>query len=228
MRIVIGNKAYSSWSMRPWLVLRAFGLPFEETVIPLYAADSPGAIARYSAAGKVPVLIDGDITVWESLAIIDYLAEQFPDRAIWPVDKAARAHARSASSEMHAGFAALRSACSMTFLERYAPRDRGDACARDVARICEIWAEARGRFGAGGPFLYGAFCAADAMYAPVVGRFFAYQIDVPEAARAYMHAVMSHPAYVEWREAGLKEPWTIAGIGDGEIVVDDFRMAAKP
>ncbi|MFZ2103370.1 MAG: glutathione S-transferase family protein [Oricola sp.] len=227
MKIVIGNKTYSSWSMRPWLVLKAFDLSFEETVIPLYRDGSREAIARYSEAGKVPVLIDGDVTVWESLSIIEYLAEKYPDCGIWPADRAARAHARSASAEMHAGFSALRSACSMTLAHRYARKDRGAACATDVARICALWKEARDRFGAGGPFLYGAFSAADAMYAPVVARFDAYQIEVPPAARAYMDAVQSHPAYVAWRDAALRETWVLADVGVDETVVEDFRGAGK-
>ncbi|MCI5075699.1 glutathione S-transferase family protein [Oricola sp.] len=228
MRIVIGNKAYSSWSMRAWLVLKAFGIPFEETVIPLYRPESQGLIARYSRAGKVPVLIDGDVTLWESLAIIEHLAETRPDLAIWPADPAARAHARSIAAEMHAGFAGLRSACPMSFVARYAPRDRGEDCAADVARLCAVWEEARSRFGADGPYLYGTFSAADAMYAPLAGRLFAYQIDVPETARSYMDAVMAHPAYRDWVDAGLREPWVIEEIGVGETVVEDYRAAEAP
>ncbi len=226
MRLAIANKLYSSWSMRPWLVLRAFGVPFKETAIRLKRADTAQRIAAYSPAGKLPILIDGDVRVWESLAIIEYLAEKFPDKAIWPRDMAARAQARAISSEMHAGFQALRQACAMNLGKRFAPRDHGPEVAANVARVVEIWREARGAFGAGGPFLYGAFSAADAMYAPVVTRFVTYGVAVDDAARSYMDAVLGHPAVAAWREDALAEPWTIAEYEADQEVIETFPRPA--
>lgn len=181
MKLLIGNKAYSSWSLRPWILMRHFDLPFEEEMVALYQPDTAERVRRFSKAGKLPVLVDGDIVVWESLAIIDYLAERYPDRAIWPADRAARAHARAAATEMHAGFQALRNRCGMNM--RRVPRAiaLADPVTADIARIVTLWTEARERFGAGGPFLYGAFSAADAMYAPVVNRFHAYAIEIGRA-----------------------------------------------
>ncbi len=209
LHLVIGNKNYSSWSLRPWIALRVANIPFEETVIPLYEPESPEQILKFSPAGKVPILIDGDVRVWESLAILEYLAERFPAAGLWPKDAAARAHARAIAHEMHAGFAALRSECSMNMRRPPAKRDlSGDAIA-NVKRIDDIWSGARARFAADGPFLFGAFSAADAMYAPVVSRFHTYAIDVGAASRAYMGAVMALPAWREWFGAALKEPWVM-------------------
>jgi len=211
MKLLIANKGYSSWSQRAWLVLRHFGIPFEETVQPLYVDGWKEAILKLSPTGKVPCLVDGDITVWESLAIIEYLAETFPDRGIWPADPAARAHARAASAEMHAGFQNLRRDYGSNWRRQYAWKVRGDGSAlADGQRIVALWTEARQRFGEGGPFLYGAFSAADAMYAPVVGRFTTYAWPVDAETEAYMEAVRRLPAYAEWVEAGRAEPWTIA------------------
>lgn len=222
LKLVIANKLYSSWSLRPWLVLKSFGIPFEEIQIPLRLADSRGRLLEYSPSGKVPVLIDEDVTVWESLAIIDYLAEAFPELPIWPRDRKARAHARSVSSEMHSGFQALRQACPMHLGARFATPPITEALLASIDRVEDIWSEARNRFGGGQPFLYGAFSAADAMYAPVVTRFDSYQIPVREATRAYMDAVLSHPAFVAWREAALAEPWRIPEYSTGHTVVESF------
>lgn len=222
LKLVIANKLYSSWSLRPWLVLKTFGIPFEEIQIPLRLADSRGRLLEYSPSGKVPVLIDEDVTVWESLAIIDYLAEAFPELPIWPRDRKARAHARSVSSEMHSGFQALRQACPMHLGARFATPPITEALLASIDRVEDIWSEARNRFGGGQPFLYGAFSAADAMYAPVVTRFDSYQIPVREATRAYMDAVLSHPAFVAWREAALAEPWRIPEYSTGHTVVESF------
>lgn len=227
MHIVIGNKLYSSWSMRPWLVLAAFDIPFTETVVPLSQPDTSTRIRKFSPSGKVPTLVDGDVTVWETLAIIEYLAEKFPGRSIWPADAKARAHARAVSNEMHAGFQALRQACPMNLAKRFARKDRGDAARADVARVAQIWAEARSRFGAGGSFLYGAFSAADAMYAPVVTRLDTYQIEVDAPTRAYMDAVLAHPAFVRWRTEALAEPWTIEKYEAGETAVEVFHQPAR-
>ncbi len=208
-RLVIGNKAYSSWSLRPWILLAGFHIPFEEIVIPLYDADTKRKILKVSPSGKVPALIDGDVTVWESLAIVEYIAEAYPKKAIWPKDKAARAHARALSTEMHAGFAALRTLCPTNFRRAPARRDLTPEAAADVARIEKMWASARKTFGADGPFLFGAFSAADAMFAPVVNRLHIYEIPVGRATKAYMRAMLDLPAYRAWLADAALEPWRI-------------------
>lgn len=213
MQLVLGNKRYSSWSLRPWLVMRCFDIPFEETVIPLDTPEFTARVGELSPSRRVPVLIDGDVHVWESLAIIETLAEWFPERAIWPTERAARAHARAISTEMHAGFAALRSACPMN-LRLAAPFQAwgGEAAAKDVQRIVAVWAEARARFGipaGAGPFLFGAFTAADAMYAPVTTRLTSYGWPVDVQTRAYCDAVQDLPAFREWKAAAAEEPWVL-------------------
>ena len=210
LTLVIGNKNYSSWSFRPWIALRVAGIPFEEVVIPLYEPGSKEQILKYSPAGKVPVLIDGDARVWESLAIIDYLAERFPQARLWPADVAARAHARAIAAEMHAGFAPLRRHCPMNMWRTVKARELTPEVAADVRRVEAIVTECRERFGQGGAFLFGAFGAADAMYAPVVARLNTYAIAVGPAAEAYEQAVMALPAWAEWRAGALKEPWIMA------------------
>jgi glutathione S-transferase len=207
LTLILGNKNYSSWSLRPWIAMTVAGIPFEEKVIPLYEPDSCEQIVRYSPAGKVPVLIDGDQRVWESLAILEHLADKFPDAKLWPADTGARSHARVIASEMHAGFVALRRACPMNMWLPPKPRPQSDEVMAAVARIEALWRDSRARFGNGGPFLFGAFGAADAMYAPVVARFYTYGIAVSDTARAYMEAVMALPAWAAWCAAGLKEPW---------------------
>ena len=209
LHLVIGNKNYSSWSLRPWIAMAASGIPFTEEVVPLDQPDTKEKIKRHSAAGRVPVLHHGDITVWESLAILEYLAESFPDAGLWPEGKAARAMARSVSSEMHAGFQALRSTCPMNM--RRAKRRLGlpPAAIADVRRIEELWAGCREAQGQGGHFLFGSFTAADAMYAPVVNRFEVYDVPVSRETRAYMEAVMALPAWQGWRKAAMAEPWVI-------------------
>jgi glutathione S-transferase len=223
LKLVIANKLYSSWSMRPWLVLRAFGIAFEEIIIPLRQADSKARLAEYSPSGKVPVLIDGGLTVWESLAIVEYLAERFPDKAIWPRDAVARAHARAISNEMHGGFMPLRAGCPMNLGAKFKTPEMTEGLVANAARIEQIWAEARSRFGAGGSYLYGAFSAADAMYAPVVTRLNSYQIPVRPESRAYMDTVLAHPEFVAWKAAALKEPWSIEDYEAGHTVVEAFR-----
>lgn len=209
LKLIIGNKNYSSWSLRPWLVARHFGIAFEEVLIPLDMPDTRARVLAWSPSGKVPCMVDGGEVVWETLAIIETLAERHPDKAIWPRDAAARAHARAISNEMHAGFAALRGACPMNIraVKAWKPRG-GDAAAADVARITTIWREARARFGAGGPFLYGAFSAADAMYAPVTTRLTTYAWPMDDDIRAYVAAVQDLPAFREWQAAAMAEPWT--------------------
>ena len=214
MKLVIGNKNYSSWSMRPWLAMRGAGLPFEEILIPLYTgATDKQRILDVSKSGKVPALIDGDVTVWDSLAIVEYLAEKFPDAHLWPADRAARAHARSISAEMHSGFAALRNECGMNLHRPVGAKPLSEAAQADIARVQEIWSDCRARYGKAGPYLFGGFTAADAMYGPVVHRFRTYAIDVTPQVRAYMDAMQSHPAFAEWTAAGLVET----------IVIDKFE-----
>jgi glutathione S-transferase len=207
LTLVIGNKNYSSWSMRPWLALRASNIPFEEVFIPLYT-DNPAdkqRILSFSRAAKVPSLVDGDITVWDSLAIIEYLAERFPQAKLWPEDRAMRAHARSISAEMHSGFVPLRSECGMNLHRPVGAIALSTDAKANVARVEEIWRDCRQRYGKGGPFLFGVFTGADAMYAPVVHRFRTYAIEVGAEARAYMETMMALPAFREWTEAGLAE-----------------------
>jgi glutathione S-transferase len=209
LHLIIGNKNYSSWSFRPWFAMKVAGIAFQETVISLEATDFKARIMAMSGAGKVPVLIDGDVHVWESLAILEYLAEKFPAAALWPRDAAARAHARAISSEMHAGFQALRRQLPMNVWRPVIPLALDVEAKADVARIEAIWTECRRRFGAAGPFLYGGFGAVDAMYAPVVSRFRTYAVQVSAVARDYMTAVMALPAWSEWREAAQREPWIL-------------------
>ena len=214
LRMVVANKRYSSWSLRPWLVATHFGIPFEEIPIDLAAPDFKAAILRHSPSGRVPCLIDGDIRVWETLAIIEYLAETYPDRPIWPTDRAARALARAVANEMHAGFQGLRSACPMNLRRRFARKDRGAAAGADVARIEALWREARARFGADGPFLFGAFSAADAMYAPVAFRLDGYDWDIAADSRAYVDALLALPATRAWIAGAAAETSIVA---DDEI-----------
>ena len=166
------------------------------------------------------------VTVWESIAIMDHVGETYEDAEVWPRDPHARAVARSVAAEMHASFRALRSACPMNLGKRFAQRDRGEAVVRDVARVPEIWRDARGRFGAGGPFLFGDFSAADAMYAPVVTRFDTYSIPVGPVSRAYMDTILALPAFREWRDAALREPWTIPQDEVDEDPIEVFRAAS--
>jgi glutathione S-transferase len=210
LRLIIGNKNYSSWSLRPWIAMKVAGIAFEETVISLDAADFKQQIAKVSPAGKVPVLVDGDVYVWESLAILEYLAEKFPGAKLWPAETSARAHARVLAAEMHAGFASLRRHCPMNISRAVKRRELAPEVAADVRRIETMWTECRARFGTSGPFLFGAFSAADAMYAPVVSRFHTYGIQMNRAADAYMQAVMALPAWAEWAAAARQEAWVLA------------------
>ena len=209
LRLVIGNKNYSSWSLRPWFAMKVVGIRFEETVISLNAADFKQTLSELSGTGKVPVLIEGDIRVWESLAILEYLAERFPDAGLWPAEPAARAHARTIAAEMHAGFVALRRECPMNFWRPVKPHQLSGPASLDVARIGAMWTQCRARFGGGGAFLFGRFGAADAMYAPVVSRLQTYAIPTGAAVRAYMDAVQTLPAWTEWRTAALQETWVL-------------------
>ena len=198
LTLVIGNKNYSSWSLRPWLVLKQAGIPFREIFISLYTEVSPARIKKYSPSGKVPVLIDGDVTVWESLAIGEYLAEKFPHKHLWPADPAARAMARSAATEMHAGFSALRSHMSMNCRKHLPGKGRTPEVLKDIARITTLWNDCRARFGKGGGFLFGKFSVADAMYAPVALRFVTYAVELDPVSAAYVQTITALPAIQQW------------------------------
>jgi glutathione S-transferase len=203
---VIGNKNYSSWSMRPWLAMRATHIAFEEIFIPLYTGQTDkDRILKFSRSGKVPILIDGETAVWDSLAIIEYLAERFPDLRLWPEDRVERAHARSISAEMHSGFLPLRSECGMNLHRPVGAITLSEDARANIARIQEIWSDCRARYGTRGPFLFGTFGAADAMFAPVVHRFRTYAIAVSLEVKNYMETMMALPALREWTEAGLAE-----------------------
>lgn len=209
LRLIIGNKNYSSWSLRPWLAMRQAGIDFEETVVQLYA---PGEtdLFDHSPAGKVPVLMSGDTRIWDSIAILEYLAEQYPDKGLWPDDVTARAHARAISAEMHSSFVALRATLPMNVRRPRGkvPYDQG--VRRDIVRIEQIWREARANYAnGGGPFLFGNFTIADAMFAPVVTRFDTYEVDVMPESRAYMDAVLALRAFADWKRAAEAESWVI-------------------
>lgn len=202
-QLVIGNKAYSSWSLRPWLALKYAGLAFDEQRIPLYQDNHDARIRHYAPSGKVPVLIDGALTVWDSLAICEYLAERHPDKKLWPADVAARAHGRAISAEMHAGFSALRRSLTMN-VRRIVPGVAITAAAgADIARIDAMWSDCLTRYR--GPFLLGAFSIADAMYSPVVTRFNTYAVKLSAAAQSYADRVLALPAMREWYAAALTE-----------------------
>ncbi len=207
LRLILGNKNYSSWSFRPWLALKAAGIPFEETVLPIYIPGAREKILEHSPSGKVPVLIDGAVHVWESLAIIEYTAEKFPGAGLWPQQREVRAHARAVANEMHGGFVPLRRACPMNMRREPGAITLSADVLANVARIDEIWTDCRARYR--GPFLFGAFGAADAMFAPVVSRFHTYAVAVGPIARAYMDTVMALPAWGEWQAAAVQERWVL-------------------
>lgn len=205
--LYVGNKNYSSWSMRPWLALEACGIPFEDVVIPFDFPTGNPRFREISPTGRVPVLHHGDVRVWESLAIIEYVAELYPDAGLWPEDREDRARARSYSMEMLSGFRALRGACPMNIRRPRKAIVLPEGVAADIARIEAIWREAIAR--SGGPFLFGRFTAADAMFAPVVNRFDVYELVNDPATLAYMEAVKGHPDFRKWEEAAKAEPWIV-------------------
>ena len=207
--LLIGNKNYSSWSLRPWIAMKVAGIAFAEQVISLDASDFKARVGQISATGKVPALADGQTQVWESLAILEYLAEKFPQAGLWPAQPAARAHARSIAAEMHAGFLPLRRHYPMNIWRPVRRREPVPEVVEHISRIDAMWTDCRTRFGQAGPFLFGAFGAADAMYAPVVSRFHTYDVDVGPVARAYMEAVLGLPAWAEWCAAAKQEPWVL-------------------
>ena len=206
--IILGNKNYSSWSLRSWLALKQTGVAFDEEVIPLYEAGSVTKLLAHSPAAKVPILKHGDLTVWDSLAICEYLAEQFPEACLWPTDTNERALARAISAEMHSGFVALRGDMSMDMRHSAPDHIPGPGVDADIMRISEIWNECRAKQAdvGGGPFLFGQFTIADAMYAPVVSRLRTYSVDIAADSQAYMDAVWAHPWMVEWGKAAATEP----------------------
>lgn len=206
LKLVIGSKNYSSWSLRPWLALEHIGVPYEEVLVSFADPDWRARARAYSPTGKVPVLIDGALGVWDSLAIVETLAEKFPSAGLWPSDFATRALARSAVAEMHSGFAALRSSMPMDLQENAPGKGHTPEALADAARIQELWRTCRATgAAAGGPYLFGAFSAADCFYAPVVFRFASYGVALDATARSYCDAILAHPALCKWREAALRE-----------------------
>ncbi|MGN8000790.1 glutathione S-transferase family protein [Sphingomonas sp. 22176] len=212
MKLIIGNKAYSSWSLRGWLACKLSGLPFDETVVPMYDQDwdkrRQGAEFAPSS-GKVPILWDDDAVVWDSLAIVEYLDDKTGNTLFWPEDPTARAMARSMAAEMHSSFTALRSKHSMNVRQVYPAVPVDADVAADLERIMELWAQARARYGSEEPFLFGAFGAADIMFAPVVTRIVTYSLPVPRFAQSYMLAVLQHPFMQDWIAGAQEEEWVI-------------------
>ncbi len=211
LTLVIGNKNYSSWSLRSWLAMQQAGLEFEEIYIPLYTPESPAQIRQYSPAGKVPVLRHGAVTVWDSLAILEYLSEQFSQLPWLPSQPQPRAIARSICAEMHAGFHALRHSMPMNIRASHPGEGMTDAVAADIHRITTIWRDCRKTYGTKGDFLFGAFSLADAMYAPVVSRFTTYAVSLDPVCRHYADAILSLPAMQDWIAAAKAETETIPG-----------------
>lgn len=220
MKLLIGNRNYSTWSLRPWLVLRHFDLPFQDEVLMLSGDRWRETLAERSPTGKVPLLIDGDLVVPETLAIIEYVADLFPEKAIWPADRRDRALARAAASEMHAGFSALRAHAPMNLRASHPGKVDLDSVRKDLHRVEQLWGDLLGR--SGGPFLFGEFTAADAMYAPLATRLRTYDLPVSDIAGKYVEAIYALPAFQEWRALALKEPWIV---DDDEIDVIQGRVA---
>jgi glutathione S-transferase len=220
MKLLIGNRNYSTWSLRPWLVLRHFEIPFRDEVLQLSGDGWREKIAAQSPTGKVPVLIDGDLVVPETIAIIEYLADSFSDKAIWPSDRADRARARAAAAEMHAGFTALRNHAPMNLRASHPGKVDLDAVRKDLQRVERLWGDLL--VASGGPFLFGAFTAADAMFAPLATRLRTYDLPVSDTVGRYVEAIYSLPAFQEWLGMALQEPWIV---DDDEIDVIQGRVA---
>ncbi|KRA48800.1 glutathione S-transferase family protein [Devosia sp. Root635] len=219
MKLLIGNRNYSTWSLRPWLVLRHFDIPFEDEVLQLQGEGWRDVLARRSPTGKVPVLQDGDLVVVETIAIIEYLADRFPDKTIWPTDIGQRALARAASAEMHSAFTGLRSHAPMNLRASHPGKVSVDAVAKDLHRLETLWGSLLTR--SGGPFLFGAFTAADAMFAPVATRLRTYDLPVSDMAAGYVEAIYGLPAFQDWLALALHEPWIV---DDDEIDVIQGRI----
>jgi glutathione S-transferase len=220
MKLLIGNRNYSSWSLRPWLVLRHFDIPFEDEVLLLGGDGWRENLKRRSPTGKVPVLVDDDLVVPETLAIIEYAADLFPEKGIWPAERRDRALARAAASEMHAGFSTLRSHAPMNLRASHPGKVDLDAVRKDLHRVEELWGSLLAR--SGGPYLFGAFTAADAMFAPLATRLRTYELPVSDLAQRYVEAIYALPAFQAWRTLALQEPWIV---DDDEIDVIQGRVA---
>lgn len=208
-RLIIGNRNYSSWSLRAWLALEATGVAFEEIVIPLDRPDTAEKLQQWSPSLRVPVLQHGELTIWDSLAIGEYLAETFPEANLWPQEAEARALARCLAAEMHSGFAALRQDLPMDMRARRERPALAAAVRSDIARIVALWENARAKYRQHGPFLFGAFSLADAFHAPLVSRFVTYDIELPRASEAYCDTVMDHPPFAHWYRLAKQEKWVI-------------------
>ncbi len=211
LKLIIGNRAYSSWSMRGWLACRQSGLEFEELVVPLFGEEWERRRDgdEFAPSGKVPILWDGECVVWDSLAIVDFLADRVGRERFWPEDDSARGMARSMAAEIHSSFANLKRELPMNVRRSYTPVDLSDQVTEEIDRILQLWAQARARFGGTGEFLFGDWCAADIMYAPVVTRFITYGVNVPPFAALYMKSVLSHPDVRDWIDKAQDEPWVI-------------------
>jgi glutathione S-transferase len=205
MKLLIGNKNYSSWSLRPWLVLTEAKIPFQEERVVFGTPQFKARVGQVSPSGRVPALIDEDLVVWDSLAIVEYLAERFPDRQLWPADPKARAVARSLCAEMHSGFQLLRSSLTMNFQVHLPGAGWSVNVKREIDRILSMWQDARARFGSGGPMLFGSFSIADAFFAPVVQRFASYAVKLPPVAQAYAEAVAALPGFRKWAQEARAE-----------------------
>ena len=205
--LIVGNKNYSSWSLRPYMALKQAGIDFDEKLIRFGEPQFSKAVRHYSKAGLVPILVHKEKVIWDSLAILEYIAETWPTKQLWPKSPEARAFARSICAEMHSGFRALRDACPMNIRRPPNPLAMNDATLKDVARIEALWAEAHKRFGAKGEFLFGKFTNADAMFAPVASRVETYNIPVGKATKSYVASVLNCTAFTSWKGAALKEPW---------------------
>jgi len=220
MKLIIGNKNYSSWSVRPWLVLTHFAIPFDEQVVMLSGEGWREALRKVSPSGKVPVLIEGDVVVYETIAIIEYLAERFPHKKIWPTDRKQRAVARSAAAEMHAGFSALRNLAPMNLKASYPNRIDLDAVAADLKRIERLWGDLLQK--SGGPYLFEEFCAADAMFAPLASRIRTYELPTTDVVGEYVEAIYALPAFQQLLADASKESWVVQR---DEI---DYAQGLKP
>ena len=204
LKLVIGDRNHSSWSLRPWLLIKQAGLPFEEIVVPLDGVRAKAEILKYSPSGKVPCLVDGETVIWDSLAICEYVAEKVP--GLWPAQRNVRAEVRSICAEMHAGFVAMRHRMPMDIRASKPFDARSAEVLADISRIVAIWESCRRRFAESGPFLFGRFSVADAMYAPITWRFLTYAVELPRASRAWVDTMHALPAMQEWRAAALAEP----------------------
>ena len=222
MKLIFANRNYSSWSLRAWLVLKHFGIPFDEELVLLSGEGWQEKIRKKSPSGKVPVLIDGEATVHETIAIIEYLHDKYPAKGIWPSARLERALARSVSAEMHGGFAALRKAAPMNLRASHPGKVDFDPIAADLRRIEQIWGDLTSD--SGGPYLFGKFTAADAMFAPVATRIRTYELPVSDTAMEYVETIHALPAFQEWLAEAVKEPWTVE---DDEIDIIKAKAAAK-